>query len=103
MFLHLSVILFARAGLCPNMHHRSHDQGGSLSRGLSVCGGCLSWGVCVQGRFCLGVSVQGGLCHGGSQSRGLCGEEGLRQRDPPYGNEQAVCILLECILVLYSL
>ena len=29
MFLHLSVILFTwgEGGLCPNMHHRSHDQG----------------------------------------------------------------------------
>ena len=52
MFLHLSVILFL-GGLCPSMHHRSHDQG-----------------VSVQG-----VSIQEGLCPGGSLSRegmGLC-------------------------------
>ena len=60
-------------GLCP---------GGSLSRG--VCpGGSQSWGVSVQGDLCPGVSVQGGLCH----------------RDPPYGNERVVHILLERILV----
>ena len=29
MFLHLSVIVFTRGGgWFPNMHHRSHDQGG---------------------------------------------------------------------------
>ena len=32
-------------GLCPSMHHRSHDQGGLCPGGLS-----------------LGFSVQGGLC-----------------------------------------
>ena len=38
----------------------------------------FTWGVSVQG-----VSVQRGLCQG----------------DPPYSKEQAVRILLECILV----
>ena len=64
-------------GLCPSMHHRSHDwgvsvQGGlclgglcpgrSLSRGLclgSLSRGVSVWGVSVQGSLCLGVSVQG--------------------------------------------
>ena len=70
-------------GLCPG--------GGGLSRG---------WGVCIGGGESLsrgwGVSVQGGLCPGwGSLSRGS-----LSWRPPsPYGNERAVRILLECILV----
>ena len=42
MLLHLCVILFTRGDLCPNMHHRSHDQG-FLSRG-SLSGGSLSGG-----------------------------------------------------------
>ena len=48
--------------------------------GLGLCPG----GLC-SGR----VSVKGGLCPGG-----LC------HGDPPYGNERAVRILLECILVV---
>ena len=36
MFLHLSVILFTGDGLCPSMHHKSNDQGGSLSSEVSV-------------------------------------------------------------------
>ena len=72
-------------GLCPSKHHRSHDQ-----RGL--CPGSLSRGVSVQG-----VSVQGVLCLGGIYVR-----EKPLNRDPPYGKEQAVCILLECILVFLA-
>ena len=45
-------------------------------------------GVSVQG-----VSVWGGLCLGGLCLGGLC------QGDPPYSIAQAVCILVECILV----
>ena len=44
--------------------------------------------VCPPG---VSVSVRGG---GGGLRPG-----GLRQGDPPYGNEQVVRILLECILV----
>ena len=47
--------------------------------------------LCVPGRMCLlgrGGSPRGGLCPGG-----LC------QGDPPYGEEWAVRILLECYLV----
>ena len=50
---------------------------------VSVLGGLCCGGLCQGGLCPGGVSVQGGLCHG----------------DPPYGNEQAVLILLECILV----
>ena len=62
-----------------------------------------------------GHKIRGGLCSEGSLSRGefggslsrgvfvqgcLCqGDPPLRQR-PPYGNEWAVHILLECILVI---
>ena len=62
-----------------------------MSMGADLClclclgslhpGGSLSRGVSAQGVFVQGISVQGGLC-------------------PPYGNERAVRILLECILVL---
>ena len=55
-------------------------QGGSLSRGVSVKG------VSVQGGLC-----PGDLCPGGSLSTGAV--------LPRYGKEQAVRILLECILV----
>ena len=67
------------------MHHRSHDRGE---------------GVSVQGE---GVSVQRG---GGSLSRmvsvgGGVSVQGVSVKEtPPYGNERAVRILLECILVL---
>ena len=81
---------------------------------------CLSTGVSVQGGFCPEGSLSGGLCPGGlcpgvslsrevSLSRGvsvwedLCSgisvQGGLCQGNPPNGNVQAVCILLECILV----
>ena len=46
MFLHMSVSHSVhRGGLCPSMQHRSHDQGGSLSGGVSVQGG----GLCPRG------------------------------------------------------
>ena len=52
MFPQASVILFTGGGgLCPSMHHRSHD-----------------WGVSVQGGLCPGGSVQGGSLSGGSLS-----------------------------------
>ena len=67
------MILFTGGGgLCPSMHHRSHDQ------------------------VCLGGLCPGGLCPGGS----LSGRVSIRET-PPYGNERAVRILLECILVFY--
>ena len=57
-------------------------------------------GVSVQG-----VSLFGGLCPGGLcpgvyvQGESLClGRVSVRET-PTYGNVQAVCILLECILV----
>ena len=58
MFLYLSVSHSVdRGGLCPSMHHRSHD-----------------WGV----------SAQGGLCPGGSLSRGgLCQGDPPGERPPP--------------------
>ena len=64
-------------GLCP---------GGSL--GVSVQGESLSReGLCPGGGLCLGVSVQGGSLSG----------------RPPYSNERAVRILLECILAILLL
>ena len=68
--------------LCPNMHHRSHDQGvsvlgvsvwGSLSGGLfpgGLCHGGLCLGVSFQGASVLVVSVWGSLSRG-SLSRGI--------------------------------
>ena len=99
---------------------------GSLSRGVSVQWGLCPGGLCLGG-LCLGVSLQGGLCpgevsvQGGLCPRGVCPEGslsggslpgvslsgvslsmgGLCLEDPPYGNEQAVCILLEYILVAF--
>ena len=52
---------------------------------FTVWGGlCPGEGLCLGG----GGSVQGGFCPGG-----LCPGR------PPYNKEQAVCTLLECILV----
>ena len=74
-------------------------------------GGSLSRWVSAQGGLCLGVSIQEGLCPEG----GLCLEGGLYPErglsrgglclggslsSPRYGNERAVRILKECILVL---
>ena len=71
MFLHLSVILFRGGGALSS---------GSLSGGVSV--------QVSRGR----VSVPGVSVQGGSLPR--------RPPTPLYGNEWAVCILLECILIL---
>ena len=62
---------------------------GSLSRGVSV------WWVFVQGDLCLGW----GLCPG-EEGGGLCPRVSRLGRPPPYVNERAVRILLECILVV---
>ena len=70
MCLHLSVILFTGGGLCPSMHHRSHDQRG-------VSGESLSRGVSVQGGLCPGFLCPGGLCPGGSLSRGSLSRRSL--------------------------
>ena len=60
-----------------------------MSLGGLCPGESLSGGLCLGG-LCLGVSVQGALCQGDPADR-----------DPPtYGNEQAVRILLECILLV---
>ena len=85
----------------------------SLSIGVSVKGVSV-WGVSVWGVSVQGVSVQTGVSvwgvsvgrvsvrevsiGGGSLSR----EVSVRET-PPYGNKQAVHILLECILVHFSL
>ena len=85
---------------------------GSLSRGVSVKREVSVQGVSVQGSLSSGslsrgvsikrgVSVQGGLC----QEGGLCPGRSLsgrhpRDRDPPYGNERVVHILLACILII---
>ena len=63
---------------------------GSLSRG-SLSRGSLSRGLSVQGDVCPGGLCPGGLCPGGS----LLGNP----LPPSYGNERAVRILLECIIV----
>ena len=49
------------------------------------------------------VAVQGALHPGGSLSGGSLSRGGLCYGDPPYGNERAVCIPLECILVSFCL
>ena len=68
-------------------------QGGvSVSvQGLSTPGGLCPGGLCLGE-----VSVQGGLCPGVS----VWG--GSPSWRPPYSNDRAVRILLECILVLWS-
>ena len=68
----------------------------SLSR-RSLSGGSLSRDLCLGG-LCLGISVWGSLSRG-SLSRGASVQGGSVRDTPLYGNEQAVRILLECILV----
>ena len=82
MFLHRCAILFTRrGGLCPGVVNvQGVSVRGGLCPGGSLRGGSLSRGV-SQRR----ISVQWGVCQGDHL---------------PYGNMQAVCILLECILVL---
>ena len=71
LFIFTTCVSFcSQRGLCPSMHHRSHDQGGlcplgSLSMGVSVQGVSVHGGLCPGGLF-LEVSVQGGHCPGGS-------------------------------------
>ena len=77
-----------------------------MIRGVSVRGLYLGGGLCPRGSLSgLGVSVQGvSVQVGGSLSRGSLTQEGLClgvsvRETPQYGNEWAVHILLECILV----
>ena len=70
---------------CPSVH-----GGGSL---YDVTSCLVAWSH-VPSR---GVSVSGPMFLRG----GLCQGEPL-DRDPPYGEEWAVRILLECILVMYE-
>ena len=60
-------------------------------------------GISIQGVSVQGVSLQGGLCPSGvSVQGGLCQGDPPLDRDPLlHGNEWAVRILLECILVPY--
>ena len=75
------------------MHHRSHDRGHLCPGRVSVLGGLHLGGLCPGGSLSRGslsrwVSVGGRSVQGGSLS-------GI----PPYGNERAVRIIMECILV----
>ena len=79
MFLHLSVILFTRGGLCPDR--------GPLSQG----GLCPGEGLCPNGVLCPGRV----FIHGGGVCRG--------DPFPPYSNVRVVHILLECILVMHKI
>ena len=82
-FLHLSVILFERGGgLCPG---RVSVEAWSLSRG-SLFRGSLSRGLCMKG----------------SLSRGCLSRGVSVQVSPHTVEERVVCILLECILVVWT-
>ena len=62
-------------GLCPG-EVGLYPGEGSLSRGGGLC-------------------PEGSLSRAGSLSKGSLFRGGLPDRDPPYGNERAVCMLLE--------
>ena len=95
------------AGLCPSGSLSKR----SLSRGISVQDG-LCPGVSFKGCLCPEGSVQGMSLSRGFLSKSLCPGRGvsvhgvlypgdsLLGRHPLYGNERAVRILLEWILVL---
>ena len=64
------------------------------------CGKVMFLHLFVSHSVHRGGLCPGGLCPGGSLSKGsLSGGRGLCLGDPPYSIAQAVCILLECILV----
>ena len=63
--------------------------GGSVSGPMFLLSGGVSIG---------GGSVWGNLCPGGSLSKGFCVRD-----NPPCGKERAVCILLECFLLIFKL
>ena len=105
-----SKVMFSQVFVCPLGGGGVSVQGeGSLSGGLCP-GGSLSRGLYPRGVSVQGVSIQGGLCPRGSLSKGVSVQGGLCSRGvsvqggvfvwetPPYGNVQAVRILLECIL-----
>ena len=80
MLLHVSVILFTERGWLPNMHHRSHDQGGLHPGGASESRGDLhpgGWVVCIQ--------VGSGYRGAGSVSGG----RGLHRRGSAYRGDWA--------------
>ena len=98
-------------------------QGVSVKQ-VSVHGGLCTWGLCPGG-LCPGGSLSRGLCPGrslsmgslfrGSLSRGSLSSRSLPRESlfygeypgerpiPPSGNDWAVHILLECILVICSI
>ena len=84
--------MFSQVSVCPQ-GCLSLCPGGSPSwrqvRGLCPLGG----GLCPGG-LCPGT---GGLCPG----RGALSKETPPRPRPPYGNERAVRILLECILFYF--
>ena len=89
--------------MCFHMCLSVHKGSQSLSRGVSVLGSLCPL-VCVQGDLCPGGSLSRGFLSRGSLSRGVSVQGvsvqgGLSHRDPPYGNERVVHILLERILV----
>ena len=64
-------------------------------------GGGVSVPACTTGHMTGGGLCPGGSLSGGSLSRGGVSVWGVSVREtPPYGNERAVLILLECILVI---
>ena len=100
--------LSGKKGLCPGRGSLSGEGVSVWGGGLCLGRGSLSGGLYLEGSLSKGVvsvlegslSKGGGLCPGGSLVQcGVSVQEGLCHRDPPYGNERAVRILLECILV----
>ena len=90
MFSHRSVCLQGGLGLCLGVSVWGVSVWGVSVQGVSV------WGVSVWGVSVWRVSVQGGLCLGGLCLGGLCPGVVSIIETPPYGNERAVHILLEC-------
>ena len=74
-----------REGLCPSIHHRSHDQGG-LCPGVSLSEGLCPGGLCLGG-LCSEGSLSGGSLSRGSLSReSLSGGVSVRGRGLCYGH-----------------
>ena len=81
--------MFSQVSVCPR------GAGGRAWQGVCVAGGMHGRGACMAGGAC----VVGGM-HGGGGKHGERGHvwQGILQDTV---NEQVVCILLKCILLLH--
>ena len=95
----LSFLPPTNEGVCLSTGVLVSVQGGGLCAGGLCPVGSLSSGVSVQGESLSRGSLSRGIISKGSLSRGVSVQGSSLSWRPPYNNEWAVHILLECILV----